>query len=332
MMRSPVYLIILILITGCTYSASHVKRGLDEAEMLLPGDPGAALKRLNEFDVSAFDDSALMARWALLYSEAMVANRITAPTDTIVNIAIDYYSRHNFDEQSRHASRLKVLLRSQGDDDELARAIYLQKEREFMLYRERIKREQSVFVALVLILTAIGVIVWQRQRLKLKDAQNETLIAEASSLMEGLSQNESLCCDLQSRLKGMLANRFDVIDRLCETYFESQGTKVERKAIVEEVKSQIEELKSDSGLFAEMERCVNDCHDNLLDRLREAWPSIKPDDYRLAVYLSCKLSSRSIAALTGESIDVIYKRKSRLKARIAAIDGDGAGGFMSIFS
>lgn len=331
-MKSLVYVIILLLITGCSYSASHVNRGLDEAESLLAGDPGAALKRLNSFDVSEFDDSATMARWALLYSEAMVANRITAPTDTIVNIAIDYYSRHNFDEQSRHASRLKALLKSQGDDDELAQAIYLQKEREFMLYKERIKREQSVFVALVLILAAVGVIIGQRQRLKLKEAQNETLIAEASSLMAGLSRNESLCSDLQSRLKGMLVNRFDVIDRLCETYFESQGTKIERKAIVEEVKFQIEELKSDSGLFAEMERCVNDCHDNLLDRLREAWPAIKPDDYRLAVYVACKLSSRSIAALTGESIDVIYKRKSRLKARILALDAEAPARFGAIFN
>lgn len=31
-----------------------------------------------------------MARWALLYSEALAVNRLSAPTDTIVNIAIDY--------------------------------------------------------------------------------------------------------------------------------------------------------------------------------------------------------------------------------------------------
>lgn len=330
-MRNLVYSIILILITGCSYTSTHDRRALDEAEALLPGDPGAALQRLNSFDVSSFNDSATMARWALLYSEAMVANRITAPTDTIVNIAIDYYSRHNFDEQSRHASRLKALLKSGEGNDELSRAIYLQKEKEFMVYRERVKREQSTVAAIVIIVLASGVIVWQRQRLKLREVQNEALIAEASLLTAGLSRNESLCSDLQSRLKGMLVNRFDVIDRLCETYFESQGTKIEKKAIVEEVKSQIEELKSDSGLFAEMERCVNSCQDNLLDKLREAWPAIKPDDYRLAVYLACKLSSRSIAALTGENIDVIYKRKSRLKARIGALGPEASTRFAAIF-
>ena len=127
-------------------------------------------------------------------------------------------------------------------------------------------------------------------------------------------------------------NRFDVIDQLCETYYESQGTKTEKKAIVEKVKSQIEELKSDSGLFAEMERYVNECNDSLLENLKRDMPAMKPEEYRLVVYLACNLSNRSIAALLEESIDVVYKRKSRLKAKISAIESLESGAYLAIFS
>lgn len=91
-MRCLLYIILLLVVTGCSYSSSTSTNGLDEAERILHSDPTAALEKLNGFDVTEFQDSASMARWALLYSEALVANRLTAPTDTIVNIAIDYYA------------------------------------------------------------------------------------------------------------------------------------------------------------------------------------------------------------------------------------------------
>ena len=87
-MRHLLYIVIL-LFTGCSYTASRPKV-LDEAQRLMTEDPQAALSCLNSLDISELDDSATMARWALLYSEAMVANRLTAPTDTIINIAVDY--------------------------------------------------------------------------------------------------------------------------------------------------------------------------------------------------------------------------------------------------
>lgn len=331
-MRTLLYIIMLLVVTGCSYSASQVDRGLDEAEALMQSDPSAAMEKLNGYDVAEFNDSATMARWALLYSEALVANRLTAPTDTIVNIAINYYHSHNHKEQFQFASKLKALLKSPaGHSDALAEALYIQKEKEFMLYKERVKRQQSVFIGIILILIAAAIIARQRQRIKIKEVQNETLIAEASSLMDGLARNESIRSDLQTKLDSLLSSRFDIIDQLCETYFESQGTKTERKAIVEKVKSQIEGLKSDSGLFAEMEKSVNDCRNGLLDNLREECPALKPDDYRLAVYLACNLSNRSIALLLGESIDVVYKRKSRLKARLSASGTLHSAQFLSIF-
>ena len=255
-----------------------------------------------------------MAKWALLYSEAMLINRYTAPTDTIINIAIDYYSHHNHAEEYQQALRLKALNQQSTNSDALATALYLQKEKEFLLYKERIKREQTVFILVVILIIAASCLIWMRQRLKFQTLRNEALMAEASSFKNEVEASKGDVNRLESKLHGLLENRFALIDSLCQTYYETQGTKTERKAIIDKVKSEIESVRTDS--FPQMEQAVNDCRDNMLVIVKEKYPNIKPEDYHLLVYLASGLSARTISLLLGETVDVIYKRKSRLKTRL----------------
>lgn len=312
-MRHLLYIAILLTITACSYSSSHPK-ALDEAQDLMQREPSVALSKLNNVDVSAIQDSAIMARWALLYSEALVANRLTVPTDTIVDIAIDYYGRHNFTAEFKKASRLKDLIHSSKGTDALASALYLQKEKEFFIYKERAKRETFMLIGLIILLIAGGIIAWMSQRMKLQAAKNDRLMAEASGLKCQIDASRGDVSRLEMTLHNMLENRFSLIDSLCQTYYESQGTKTERKAIIDKVRSEIEAVRTVS--FPEMEQTVNNCRHNILIKIKDNNPDIKPEDYMLLVYLASGLSSRTISLLLGESVDVIYKRKSRLKSRI----------------
>ena len=328
-MHGLFYFVILLILTGCTYSGSGIKSELDEAARLIQSDPTAALEKLNRYDVSEFPDSATMAHWALLYSEALVANNLCAPNDTIVGIAIDYYGNHNINEKYRHASRLKVLLNSLDKRDKLASALYLQKEKEFLLYKEREGTQRAIIIAISVFIVLAGFIAWMRQRIKLQAVQNDALVAEAYGLQCRIDLFSRDVDRLENTLHGFLEKRFALIDSLCQTYYESQGTKTERKAIAEKVKSEIEAMRSDS--FQEMERVVNDCRRGLLDRVRKAWPDMRPDDYRLLVYIASGLSTRSICLLAGESTDVIYKRKSRLKSRLKSRMATFGTDFAGIF-
>lgn len=312
-MRNLLYIVILLIVSGCALSSTQPKV-LDEAQRLMHSDPSAALSKLNGVDVSEFQDSATMARWALLYSEAMVANRLTAPTDTIVNIAVDYYGAHNLTDEYKKASRLKALIKAGENTDTLATALYLQKEKEFLLYRERVRRVTIMYCGVITLLFAVGIIIWMRQRLKMKDLQNEALMAEALGLEQLIESGKEDVSKLETKLHRLLENRFSLIDSLCQTYYETQGTKTERKAIIDKVKSEIESVRTDS--LTEMEQAVNDCRDNLLVKVRENYTDIKNEDYLLLVYLASGLSTRTISLLMGETVEVIYKRKSRLKARV----------------
>lgn len=74
-MRGLLYITVLLLLAACSYSSSQT-RILDEAQHIMDSDPTEALSKLNSLDISEFKDSAAIARWALLYSEALVANRL----------------------------------------------------------------------------------------------------------------------------------------------------------------------------------------------------------------------------------------------------------------
>ena len=97
------------------------------------------------------------------------------------------------------------------------------------------------------------------------------------------------------------------------------------------MKQEIEALKGDDAMLRDMEKAVDDCRDGLLRHLREEYADIKPADYRLAVLLACGLSNRTISLLMGETLEVVYKRKSRLKLRLRALDLPHGADFAAIF-
>ena len=154
-------------------------------------------------------------------------------------------------------------------------------------------------------------------------------MAEAAALKCQIAARGDDIGRMGTILHGLLESRFELIDSLCATYYETQGTKTERKAIADKVKSEIDALRADS--FPRMEQAVNDCRDNILVRVKEVLPAIKPEDYRLAVYLAVGLSTPSLCLLLGESVDVVYKRKSRLKSRLKSAVTPSDSDIMDIF-
>ncbi|PNP95544.1 hypothetical protein BFS16_03985 [Hoylesella timonensis] len=331
-MRSLLYIFILLIITSCSYSELANQR-LDDAQSMLARNPEKALNELNRIDVSELRDSDAVARWSLLYSEAMAANHIYAPTDTIVNVAIDFYSRHkDLAALNRaKAAQQKLSASKFAVKDSLAEARYLQKEREYRIYIERSQRERYVLISVIVLIAALVVIIYLMQNLRIRKAQNNALMAEASGLKLQLQSASDETSRMQSALHDLLDKRFALIDGLCDTYYQSQGTKNERKAIADRVKSEIETVRTDPEIFSEMEKTVNECRNNLLTHLKEYYPGIKSEEYQLTTFLACGFSSRTISLFLNESIENIYKRKSRLKQRIRAQNPPDDTEIMAIF-
>lgn len=315
-MRGLLVVIWAFVVTGCTMSNSH-HIDLDTAERLMTVDPEEAFERLNVIDVSEFADSSTMARWALLYSDAMMRCRLAVPSDTIISIAVRYYA--SCGEQSllaRSKEIQSVLSAYEPEEDALLRARYLQKVREYSLYKERQRRNYWILWGVVILFVSIGIMWSQHRHLLQQTYRNEALLAQAASLRDAVEVEKKLTAGLSTVADRQFSKRFRLIDHLCSTYYENQGTASERNAIAREVKREIETLKCDSRTFAGLEAAVADVHGDWLALVKESLPHLSSDDYQLLIYLICGFSPQAISIFIGEKVETVYKRKSRLKGRI----------------
>ena len=77
-----------------------------------------------------------------------------------------------------------------------------------------------------------------------------------------------------TELRRIIKDRYSVIDQLASTYYERQGMD-EQKAIYNKVKNLLDSYASDEKGKQEIERIVNLCYDNVMQKVREELPTLK---------------------------------------------------------
>lgn len=182
-----------------------------------------------------------------------------------------------------------------------------------ILLDNRLKAIQRnrIFTAVIVFLIAVASILWVRSRLIRKHYENEKLVERARFLSETLNMYMEKSGYLSDNMKGLFRDKFNTIDRLCAAYYETNS-----KRTVSEVKSIIHDLISGPEGLQEIERNIDLQSDNLIARFREEMPGLKDYEYTLFIYSALHFSTNSIALLTDVKKEVLYNRKSRLKAKI----------------
>ena len=84
-------LILALCLCSC-FHTSNVDKVLDQAEMYLTSAPDSAFVALDSLDRSMLNTKELQARHALLYSQALEKVGIEVYNDSIIHIALDYYT------------------------------------------------------------------------------------------------------------------------------------------------------------------------------------------------------------------------------------------------
>lgn len=98
-------LVLLLGVSGCSGSNNGKVNGrravtelLDSAEAVMNDSPYYAYRLLDSIDSGSLRSRALNARYALVYSEVLYKNYIPAPNDSLIMIAVRYYSVGNHPE------------------------------------------------------------------------------------------------------------------------------------------------------------------------------------------------------------------------------------------
>ena len=94
-MITPVLLIVIIWsLVGCSSQSSRYDHRLVEADSVLRHYPDSALQMLGDLDANALSSQADRAYHALLLSQARYRTYCRATSDSLINIALEYYQRH----------------------------------------------------------------------------------------------------------------------------------------------------------------------------------------------------------------------------------------------
>ncbi|MCL2502000.1 MAG: tetratricopeptide repeat protein [Bacteroidales bacterium] len=88
-----VNLILLVSLTASCVNDKVISSSLNTAEALMQTRPDSALQLLRLLDGQHISRGALRARYALLYTQALDKNHLPLSGDSLINTAIDYYSR-----------------------------------------------------------------------------------------------------------------------------------------------------------------------------------------------------------------------------------------------
>ncbi len=150
-----------------------------------------------------------------------------------------------------------------------------------------------------------------------------TVAEHLSALDEIRNTNKMLLMKLEAQhrseteeLQQLVKERFAEINELAATYYERKGAN-EQRAIYNKVRALLETYASGTDGRREIERVVDTCHDNIMQKIRAELPELKESELDLLGYVYAGFSLQVISVFTGDSINYTAVKKSRLKAKIA---------------
>ena len=180
---------------------------------------------------------------------------------------------------------------------------------------DRIMRLKIVFVVLIILACLIFVCAYigikrQARRLSVELAKNIALIEDIRNNIDLQS------VEISSMLHKILYSRFEIFDKLCYTYYERNNGLRQQKAIYEKIQELIDDFSTNLETIADIENSVNICKDNAMAKLREEFPELKDEEYKLLCYVFAGFSNQAIAVFTNSESGTVATRKSRLKSKI----------------
>lgn len=141
--------------------------------------------------------------------------------------------------------------------------------------------------------------------------ENERMLSTAEDLRSRLRSLERRQGKNKASLSGL-----DTLDRLCEQYYVYEGTDNLQPRILKEVRSIVEGLRNDPSAQKSLEQALNESADNVMVKLREAFPKWKEEDFLLYLFAASGFSSTTISTLLEKDKPYVYNRLYRLKERI----------------
>ena len=221
-------------------------------------------------------------------------------------------------EELRHTLE-QPLLAAQRD--------FLQNQNELTELKLQKSRQAIFFICVVSVLAIALIIIVSRTRARKKSEERDSFVNLTEDLQRSLyskeeainrmgaqlRQHDEQARTMNTRLAELLRGRYELLNELTNTYYETSGSKTDREAIYQKVKKAIDRMAGNRKEMKELEEIVNEYCDNAMTYVHTELPELPYDDTVLLCYIYAGFSAKAIHLFTKNSISNIYSRKSRLR-------------------
>ena len=325
------------------------------------GRCGSVVEALvNRYDIEKFGSGALVAI-ASYYAEVKDYDRMnefmgrawsnTTNAKDSVNVYLtqaDILKRVGKSEEALKFFEAGVKLQNREVRSSLKQPIettqkeYFQQQAEYNAYRLKKDRELYITLGVIALLALIVVAMYIRHRMLSKDLEISKYMMLSSELQSAIRDREdrllaisehiysqqeahnTMVGDMHSQIAELFEKQYELLDRLSNTYYETQGVSKEKESIFKQVKSEIDKFATDKRSIAQLEKIVNTYKRNVIGLVRSEIPNISERDITLLCYVYAGFSAKSISVFIGETTSNILTRKSRLRSKIAKLETPNA--------
>ena len=188
-------------------------------------------------------------------------------------------------------------------------------------------------LALALVFSVTGFLRYRNletsKRLEEEKAETEKYMSLAEELQTKMKAAESQKAPAEKRSHDAKA---EMLERLCEQYYVYEGTENFQPKVLKEVKSIIDDLRTNPKTIADMERNLDENYGGIIARLRAQLPKLKEEDIRLYVYVASGFSSTAISTILEKEKNIVYNRIYRLKGKIDSSEAENKAEFLDFLS
>lgn len=280
-----------------------------------------------------------MAEVALADGDVALAKRYVAEflEPGIYNLQIFYLQRKIAEKEGDFAKALewqKTISELEGkrysgvSTAELSQALDRQNEMLMEENRDKARKQHKTLITII-ILSAFALIAGASAAfwiIRKRKARMDELVMEIEELRNRDSERGA-------RIGGLLTQRFESMNRLCDEYFNLNDIKDEnlaRNEIYKTLSAQLKEMGGES-FRKKLEESLNENMDGLMTRFREAFPGDN-ESAIMFLYFSSGFSAKAVGIFTKLKKSSVYSRRRRLREKIEQSSTPYRDEFLSMLS
>ena len=158
--------------------------------------------------------------------------------------------------------------------------------------KERMQR-LTIIVIIVCMIVIMMTAIAHRFRVHVKDSLIESKMNEILLLSERLKKDDKENQDLKMQAEKSMRGRWDLVNMLCNEYFEKGDNEKLKAGIISKVDKEMERICSRKHM-EEIETLVNNSMNGIVTKLRTQCPELKQEDVLFATLVYAGLAPRAV--------------------------------------